>query len=142
MRVMLIMVVLAVVGAAVAVALGERDSGGRFYGFRPHAPESRDERSAAASALAYARAIVDGDAARACPYAAGETFRRLRCARHPRSDWYLTAVARVRAYHVSLRGDRADVWLDGIDPGPGHSFQLRRVDSRWRVVSDTAFGLA
>src|SRR5690349_11732825 len=118
---MLILVVLAVVGALVAVALGERDSGGSFYGFRPHAPESRDERSAAASAVAYARAIAEGDSARACSYAAGESFRRLRCARRPRSDRYLTAVGTVRAYHVHLRGNRADVWLDGIDPGPGHS---------------------
>jgi len=142
MRVMLIMVVLAVIGAVVAVALGERDSGGSFYGFRPHAPESRDERSAAARAVAYARAIVKGDSARACAYAAGETFRRLRCARRPRSDRYLTAVGRVWAYHVSLQGDRAVVWLDGVDPGPVHSFQLRRIDSTWRVVRDTAFGLA
>jgi hypothetical protein len=142
MRVMLALLMLAVIGAAVAVFLGERDRGGSFYGFRPHAPESRDERAAAASALAYARAIVRGDSARACEYTAGETFHRLRCARRPRRDRYLTAVGEVRASHVRVHGDRASVWLEGIDPGPGHSFELRRLGALWRVVDDTAFGLA
>jgi hypothetical protein len=142
MRVMLALLVLAVAGAAVAVALGERDRGGSFYGFRPHAPESDEEKAAAASAVAYARAIVHGDAARACAYAAGATFRHLRCARRPRSERYLSAVGEVRAYHVHVDGGRASVWLDGISPGPGHSFELRRVGSSWRVVDDTAFGLA
>jgi hypothetical protein len=139
---MLALLVLVVVGAVVAVTLGERDRGGSFYGFRSHPPESRDERADAASTVAYARAIVKGDSARACEYAADESFRRLRCARRPRSDRYLTAVGEVRAYHVDLDGDRADVWLDGVEPGPVHSFELRRVGSRWRVVGDTAFGLA
>ena len=139
---MLVLVSLAVIGAVVAVVLGERDGGGSFYGFRPHLPETRDERLAAANALAYARAIVDGDSSRACTYAAGENFDRLRCASRPRSDRYLHAVGKVHASHVALAADLADVWVDGIQPGPGHSFQLRRIGPKWRVISDTAFGLA
>ena len=100
MRVMLVLLVLAVAGAGVAVVLGERDDGGSFYGWRPHAPESADEKAAARVAVAYALAIVKGDSARACTYAAGESFRRLRCASRPRRDRYLYANGEVRAYHV------------------------------------------
>jgi hypothetical protein len=142
MRVMLVLLVLAVVGAGVAVVLGERDDGGSFYGWRPHAPESADEQAAARVAVAYALAIVKGDSARACTYAAGESFRRLRCATRPRRDRYLSASGEVRAYHVALDGGQASVWLDGIEPGPVRAFELRRVGKRWRVIADEGFGLA
>ena len=142
MRVMLVLLVLAVAGAGVAVVLGERDDGGSFYGWRPHAPESQDEQAAAKVAVAYALAIAKGDSARACAYAAGETFRRLRCASRPRRDRYLSANGEVRAYHVDLGGGEASVWLDGIEPGPVRSFELRGVGKSWRVIGDVGFGLA
>jgi hypothetical protein len=142
MRVMLVLLVLAVGGAFVAVVVGERDRGGDFYGFRPHAPDSSEEKAAAASAVAYALAIMKGDSTRACAYAAGKLSRRLRCARRPRRDQYLVADGRVEAEHVNLDGDRASVWLTGVSPGPGHAFELVRLGLTWRVISDTAFALA
>ena len=66
----------------------------------------------------------------------------MRCASRPRRDRYLFANGEVRAYHVALDGDQASVWLDGIDPGPVRSFELRRVGKRWRVIGDVGFGLA
>jgi hypothetical protein len=141
MRVMLALLVLAVAGAVVAVALGSETAAAASTAFGPMRPRAaRRRRRRQAQWLT--RAIVHGDAARACAYAAGATFQHLRCARRPRSERYLSAVGEVRAYHVHVDGERASVWLQGISPGPGHSFELRRVGASWRVVDDTAFGLA
>src|SRR4051794_29295913 len=104
MRVMLVALLLAVVGAGVAVALelGERDERG-VSGVRPHLPRTPDEKAAAAGATAYVRAILQSRADRAWEHAAGATFRKLGCARrHPRipATYRLYPDGRLRVEHV------------------------------------------
>ena len=145
MRVMLLALLLAVVGAGVALALDQRDEEGSFYGWRPHPPETAEEKAAAASASAYVRAILAQRADRACEHAAGATFRRLRCARaQPRipRGLQLSTDGRVSVYHVNVRGATASVELSNLVPGPAHAFTLQRLGGTWRVFADDAFARA
>ena len=134
LRVALAALVLAVAGVVVAVALGEQQTQ-YTAGYKDRLPQSRDEKAATASAAAYVQAVLQRRAERACAHAAGDTFRRLRCAHraHVPRELRLQPYGGPRVINVRLRGGHAGVWFVGVVPGPVQAVELHRLGRTWRV---------
>jgi hypothetical protein len=125
------------------VALSDRQTRSPDH-VEEHLPESREEKAAAASGMAFVQAVLEQRAAEACEYAGGDTFRQMRCARRPRipEGLRLYADGRPRITNVSVRGRTAIVWFADVIPGPVQAIELDRVGKTWRVVGNDSFGLA
>src|SRR4051812_30252235 len=98
--------------------------------------ERHRQNQVSAIGLAYARAMVHGDAAAACRRAGGEPARAMGCAG--------------RAPHVTNAEWRtplkvSDAWVDGgtaqVKVG-GRVLELRRSGGGWRIIRDYVIGLA
>jgi hypothetical protein len=137
------LVLVAVVGLLVFVAMDgiARNDPDRV---EFHRADSDDEKAAAAAALAYLRALQQGQAEVACRYAAAGIAKQLRCTGRPRIPRALRIDpgGRLDPFHVRTRGPRISVWVSGADPGPVQDLDLRRVGRTWRVNEHSRFGFA
>jgi hypothetical protein len=107
-----------------------------------HEPESKDERAAAVTAVAYLGSLQQGHAHVACRYAAERIATELRCSGRPGVPRRLRMErnGELEAFDVRVRGADAGVWVGGGEPGPVQDVGLRRVGRMWRVISHERFG--
>jgi hypothetical protein len=112
--------------------------------FRPHKPGSDDEKAAARVAVAYFRGLLRERPDEVCRMVTEPLTTSMRCTTRPRIPRKMRVLAdgRLRVTHISLNVAEGHAWISGISPGPAENVSMRRVGKTWRVIGNTAFGLA
>jgi hypothetical protein len=113
--------------------------------FKPHKPDSDDEKAAARVAIAYFRGLLNERPDEVCRTVAEPLVTSMRCTTRPRIPRKLRVSADgdpLQVTHIDLGDAKGHAWISGISPGPAQNVSLRRVGTTWRVVGNSAFGLA
>jgi hypothetical protein len=111
--------------------------------FKPHEPESGEEKAAAGVAIAYFQGLLRERPEEVCRTVAAPLATSMRCTTRPRISRgrRVHADGRLRVTHISLDDAKGHAWVSGISPGPSQDVSLRRIGGTWWVVDNRAFGL-